>query len=216
MAASSSTRHLQLVARTKRYPMLSEPRGPGISWDRAAETFGNFAFAIAWPPCSLARSRPRAGTLALQCISDSHLTARNSALPLRHAAAFEQMQGGDRNGSPITRGPWVAISGLAATATTIWRRSSAQGRGLLLHVRHQMRVYDAGVRLVSNVKLFLASRQYRRHAVADHSSPRSTTHRNSPTRRRSGRRRPPSVLLSIGLEEQGDIIADLEQGLAAA
>jgi O-acetylhomoserine (thiol)-lyase len=76
--------------------------------------------------------------------------------------------------------------------------------------------YDAGVKLVSNVKLFshLANIGDTRSLIIIRPRPRTAS---SPTRRRSQAGAGPDVVrLSIGLEDTADIIADLEQALAAA
>ena len=75
--------------------------------------------------------------------------------------------------------------------------------------------YDAGVKLVSNVKLFshLANIGDTRSLIIH---PASTTHRQlTDAQRVQAGAGPDVVRLSIGLEEKEDIIADLEQGLAA-
>ena len=75
--------------------------------------------------------------------------------------------------------------------------------------------YDAGVRLVSNLKLFshLANIGDTRSLVIH---PASTTHRQltDDQRVRAGAG-PEVVRLSVGLEDREDLIADLDQALAA-
>ena len=74
--------------------------------------------------------------------------------------------------------------------------------------------YDAGVKLVSNVKLFshLANIGDTRSLIIH---PASTTHRQlSDTQKVQAGAGPDVVRLSIGIEDKDDIIADLEQGLA--
>ena len=76
--------------------------------------------------------------------------------------------------------------------------------------------YDAGVKLVSNVKLFshLANIGDTRSLIIH---PASTTHRQlSDAQKVQAGAGPDVVRLSIGLEDKDDIIADLEQALAAA
>ena len=73
--------------------------------------------------------------------------------------------------------------------------------------------YDAGIKLVSNVKLFshLANIGDTRSLIIH---PASTTHRQlSDTQKVAAGAGPDVVRLSIGLEDTADIIADLEQGL---
>jgi O-acetylhomoserine (thiol)-lyase len=75
--------------------------------------------------------------------------------------------------------------------------------------------YDAGVKLVSNLKLFshLANIGDTRSLVIH---PASTTHRQltDDQRVRAGAG-PEVVRLSVGLEDREDLIADLDQALAA-
>ena len=76
--------------------------------------------------------------------------------------------------------------------------------------------YDAGVKLVSNVKLFshLANIGDTRSLIIH---PASTTHRQlTDAQKVQAGAGPDVVRLSIGIEDKDDIIADLDQGLAAA
>jgi O-acetylhomoserine (thiol)-lyase len=76
--------------------------------------------------------------------------------------------------------------------------------------------YDAGVKLVSNVRLFshLANIGDTRSLIIH---PASTTHRQlSDAQKVAAGAGPDVVRLSIGLEDTDDIIADLEQALAEA
>jgi len=75
--------------------------------------------------------------------------------------------------------------------------------------------YDAGVKLVSNVKLFshLANIGDTRSLIIH---PASTTHRQlSDAQKVQAGAGPDVVRLSVGLEDKDDIIADLQQGLEA-
>jgi O-acetylhomoserine (thiol)-lyase len=75
--------------------------------------------------------------------------------------------------------------------------------------------YEAGVKLVSGMKLFshLANIGDTRSLVIH---PASTTHRQlTDEQRRAAGAGPDVVRLSIGIEDKADIIADLEQALAA-
>ena len=76
--------------------------------------------------------------------------------------------------------------------------------------------YEAGVKLVSNVKLFshLANIGDTRSLIIH---PASTTHRQlSDAQKVQAGAGPDVVRLSIGLEDKEDIIADLQEGLNAA
>ena len=75
--------------------------------------------------------------------------------------------------------------------------------------------YEAGVKLVSNLALFshLANIGDTRSLVIH---PASTTHRQlSDEQKRQAGAGPEVVRLSIGIEDVADIIADLDQALAA-
>ncbi|MCY1377975.1 L-methionine gamma-lyase [compost metagenome] len=74
--------------------------------------------------------------------------------------------------------------------------------------------YDAGVKLVSNLKLFshLANIGDTRSLVIH---PASTTHRQLTDEQKTASGAGPQVVrLSIGLEDVEDLIADLDQALA--
>jgi O-acetylhomoserine (thiol)-lyase len=76
--------------------------------------------------------------------------------------------------------------------------------------------YDAGISLVSNVKLFshLANIGDTRSLIIH---PASTTHRQLTDEQRMRAGAGPEVVrLSVGLEDADDLIADLDQALAAA
>jgi O-acetylhomoserine (thiol)-lyase len=73
------------------------------------------------------------------------------------------------------------------------------------------------VKLVGEVEAVLAPGQHRRHALADHPSGVDDACGSSPTtQQRASGAGPDVVRLSIGIEDAGDIIADLEQALASA
>ena len=75
--------------------------------------------------------------------------------------------------------------------------------------------YDAGVKLISELKLFslLANIGDTRSLVIH---PASTTHRQLTDEQRSQAGAGPDVVrLSVGIEDEADIIADLAQALAA-
>ena len=75
--------------------------------------------------------------------------------------------------------------------------------------------YEAGVKLVSNVKLFshLANIGDTRSLIIH---PASTTHSQlTPEQRKAAGAGDDVVRLSVGLEESADLIADLDQALSA-
>ena len=76
--------------------------------------------------------------------------------------------------------------------------------------------YEAGMALVNSVQADQPSRQCRRHAQPHHPSGLDDA---SPARKRGQRKAGAGddvVRLSIGIEDVEDIIADLDQALAAA
>jgi len=91
----------------------------------------------------------------------------------------------------------------------------AQRRGLLLHVRTQRRLRRGRqARLQRRLFSHLANIGDTRSLIIH---PASTTHRQlTDAQKIQAGAGPDVVRLSIGLEDKEDIIADLEQGLAAA
>jgi O-acetylhomoserine (thiol)-lyase len=111
---------------------------------------------------------------------------------------------------------WVNYAGLADNKYhALAKRYCPQGAGAVFTFGLEGG-YEAGIALVSNVKLFshLANIGDTRSLIIH---PASTTHRQltDEQRKRAGAG-PEVVRLSIGLEDVGDIIADLDQALAAA
>src|SRR5262249_41844123 len=111
---------------------------------------------------------------------------------------------------------WVSYPGLASDRYyKLARRYVPKGAGSVFTFGLKGG-YDAGVKLVSNVKLFshLANIGDTRSLIIP---PASTTHRQlTDAQKVQAGAGPDVVRLSIGLEDKDDIIADLEQGLAAA
>ena len=111
---------------------------------------------------------------------------------------------------------WVSYPGLAGDRYhNLTKKYVPKGAGAVLTFGLKGG-YDAGVKLVSNVKLFshLANIGDTRSLIIH---PASTTHRQlSDTQKVAAGAGPDVVRLSIGLEDKDDIIADLEQALNAA
>jgi O-acetylhomoserine (thiol)-lyase len=193
-----------------RYPTLSEP-SPSYHGVTFAETFGNFAFAIAARAFSLRDLGP-----AISPFNAFLILTGIETLPLRmqrHCdnalAVAEWLQG-------HAQIDWVNYAGLPGNKFhALAKRYSPKGGGAVFTFGLKGG-YEAGVRLVSNVKLFshLANIGDTRSLIIH---PASTTHRqlSDEARLRAGAG-PDVVRLSIGLEDVGDIIADLDQALAAA
>ena len=191
----------------KRYPMLSEPR-PEYSGMVLGETFGNFAFAIACRVLGLRDLGP-----ALSPFNAFLIATGIETLPLRmqrhsdNALAVAQW---------LAKRPevsWVSYPGLAGDKyNALAKKYVPKGAGAVLTVGLKGG-YDAGVKLVSNVKLFshLANIGDTRSLIIH---PASTTHKQlSDAQKAQAGAGPDVVRLSIGLEDTADIIADLEEGL---
>jgi len=191
----------------KRYPMLSEPR-PEYSGMVLGETFGNFAFAIACRVLGLRDLGP-----ALSPFNAFLIATGIETLPLR-------MQRHSDNALTVAQWlakrpevAWVSYPGLAGDKyNALAKKYVPKGAGAVLTVGLKGG-YDAGVKLVSNVKLFshLANIGDTRSLIIH---PASTTHKQlSDAQKVQAGAGPDVVRLSIGLEDTADIIADLEEGL---
>jgi O-acetylhomoserine (thiol)-lyase len=191
----------------KRYPMLSEPR-PEYSGMVLGETFGNFAFAIACRVLGLRDLGP-----ALSPFNAFLIATGIETLPLR-------MQRHSDNALVVAQWlakrqevAWVSYPGLAGDKyNALAKKYVPKGCGAVFTFGLKGG-YDAGVKLVSNVKLFshLANIGDTRSLIIH---PASTTHKQlSNAQKVQAGAGPDVVRLSIGLEDTADIIADLEQGL---
>ena len=191
----------------KRYPMLSEPR-PEYSGIVLGETFGNFAFAIACRVLGLRDLGP-----ALSPFNAFLIATGIETLPLR-------MQRHSDNALVVAQWlamrpevAWVSYPGLAGDKyNALAKKYVPKGCGAVFTFGLKGG-YDAGVKLVSNVKLFshLANIGDTRSLIIH---PASTTHKQlSDAQKIQAGAGPDVVRLSIGLEDTADIIADLEQGL---
>jgi O-acetylhomoserine (thiol)-lyase len=197
-------------SRDKRYPMLSEPR-PEYHGIVLHETFGNFAFAIACRVLALRDIGP-----ALSPFNAFLILTGIETLPLRiqrhceNASAVAQWLVGQRQVA------WVSYPGLPGDRYhNLAKKYVPKGAGSVFTFGLKGG-YDAGVKLVSNVRLFshLANIGDTRSLIIH---PASTTHRQlTDAQKVEAGAGPDVVRLSIGLEDRDDIIADLEQGLKAA
>jgi O-acetylhomoserine (thiol)-lyase len=196
-------------SRGGRYPMLSQPR-PEYQGIVLHETFGNFAFAIACRVLGLRDLGP-----ALSPFNAFMILTGIETLPLRmqrhcdNAAAVAAWLAGHDQVS------WVSYPGLPGDRYhNLAKKYVPKGAGAVLTFGLKGG-YDAGVRLVSNVKLFshLANIGDTRSLIIH---PASTTHRPLTDAQKTKAGAGPDVVrLSIGIEDREDIIADLEQALAA-
>jgi O-acetylhomoserine (thiol)-lyase len=192
----------------KRYPMLSEPR-PEYSGMVLGETFGNFAFAIACRVLGLRDLGP-----ALSPFNAFLILTGIETLPLRMQKHSENTLAVAEWLSKRPEVAWVSYPGLAKDKHhALAKKYVPKGCGAVLTFGLKGG-YDAGVKLVSNVKLLshLANIGDTRSLIIH---PASTTHRQlSDAQKIQAGAGPDVVRLSIGLEDVADIIADLEQGLA--
>jgi O-acetylhomoserine (thiol)-lyase len=193
----------------ERYPMLSQPR-PEYNGMILAETFGNFAFAIACrvlglrdlgPACS-----PFNAFLILQGIETLPLRMERHCRSALQVA--EHLSGHDRVS-------WVNYAGLRTDRYhNLAQRYCPKGAGAVFTFGVKGG-YDAGVKLVTNLKLFshLANIGDTRSLVIH---PASTTHKQlTEAQQMTAGAGPDVVRLSIGLEDVEDLTADLDQALAA-
>jgi O-acetylhomoserine (thiol)-lyase len=197
-------------SRGGRYPMLSEPR-PEYQGIVLHETFGNFAFAIACRMLGLRDLGP-----ALSPFNAFMILTGIETLPLRmqrhcdNAAAVAKWLAGHDQVS------WVSYAGLPGDRYhNLAKKYLPKGAGAVLTFGLKGG-YDAGVSLVSNVRLFshLANIGDTRSLIIH---PASTTHRQLTDEQKAKAGAGPDVVrLAIGIEDKDDIIADLEQALAAA
>jgi O-acetylhomoserine (thiol)-lyase len=192
----------------ERYPMLSKPR-PEYNGMVLGETFGNFAFAIATRVLGLRDLGP-----ALSPFNGFMLLTGIETLPLRMQRHCDSTQKVVEHLAKHPAVEWVSYPGLPGDKYhALAQRYTPKGAGAVFTFGLKGG-YDAGVKLVSNLKLFshLANIGDTRSLVIH---PASTTHRqlNDEQKRQAGAG-PEVVRLSIGLEDVEDLIADLDQALA--
>jgi O-acetylhomoserine (thiol)-lyase len=192
-----------------RYPMLSKPR-PEYGGMVLSETFGNFGFAIACRVLGLRDLGP-----ALSPFNAFLLLTGIETLPLRMQRHSDNAQAVAEHLSGHRAVSWVSYPGLRTDRYhNLAKRYCPKGAGAVFTFGLSGG-YDAGVKLVSNLKLFshLANIGDTRSLVIH---PASTTHRQltDDQRVRAGAG-PEVVRLSVGLEDREDLIADLDQALAA-
>lgn len=196
-------------SRDGRYPMLSEPR-PEYHGIKLHETFGNFAFAIAARVLGLRDLGP-----ALSPFNAFMILTGIETLALR-------MQKHCDNTKAVTE--WLAAHPAVSWVNyptlpgdryhQLARKYCPKGAGAVFTFGLKGG-YDAGISLVSNVKLFshLANIGDTRSLIIH---PASTTHSQlSDEQKALAGAGVDVVRLSVGIEDKEDIIADLEQALNA-
>ncbi|MGP0041258.1 MAG: O-acetylhomoserine aminocarboxypropyltransferase [Rhodomicrobium sp.] len=191
-----------------RYPMLSEPN-PSYNGMVLAETFGNFAFAIAARVLSLRDLGPAIAPLNAFLFINGLET-----LPLRMARHCENALAVAAWLEKHPKVAWVNYAGLPGNrCNALAERLLRKGAGAVFTFGLKGG-YDAGLKLVANVKLFshLANIGDIRSLIIH---PASTTHSQLTAEQRALAGAGDDVVrLSVGLEDSADIIADLDQALA--
>jgi O-acetylhomoserine (thiol)-lyase len=197
-------------SRENRYPMLSQPR-PEYNGIVLHETFGNFAYAIACRVLSL-----RDIGAALSPFNAFLILTGVETLPLRMQKHCENALAVAESLSTNSKVAWVSYPGLASDRYhNLAKKYAPKGAGACFTFGLKGG-YDAGVKLVSNVKLFshLANIGDTRSLIIH---PASTTHRQlTDAQKVQAGAGPDVVRISVGIEDKADIIADLEQALNAA
>jgi O-acetylhomoserine (thiol)-lyase len=195
---------------SKRYPMLSEPR-PEYNNMILGETFGNFAFAIACRVLGLRDLGP-----AISPFNSFLIITGSETLPLRMQRHSDNAKTVAEYLSGHPKVTWVSYAGLPGDRYyKLGQKYCPKGAGAVLTFGVEGGE-AAGISLVSNVKLFshLANIGDTRSLIIH---PWSTTHSQlTPEQRKAAGAGDDVVRLSVGIEDVGDIIADLDQALAAA
>ena len=195
-------------SKDNKYPMLSEPR-PEYHGIKLQETFGNFAFAIACRVLGLRDLGPSLSPFnAFLILTGIETLSLRMQKHCDNALAVAQW---------LAKHPavaWVSYPGLPNDKYhSLGKKYVPKGCGAVFTFGLKGG-YEAGVKLVSNVKLFshLANIGDTRSLIIH---PASTTHRQlSDAQKTQAGAGPDVVRLSIGIEDKDDIIADLEQALA--
>ena len=193
-----------------KYPMLSQPR-PEYNGMVIGETFGNFAFAIACRVLGLRDLGP-----ALSPFNAFLLLTGIETLPLRMQRHCDNALAVAKHLANHPAIAWVSYPGLEGDKYhALAKRYTPKGAGAVFTFGLKGG-YDAGIKLVSNLKLFshLANVGDTRSLVIH---PASTTHRQlSDADKTVAGAGPDVVRLSVGIEDAADIIADLDQLAASA
>lgn len=191
----------------KKFPALQDPN-PSYNGIRFAETFGNFAFAIACRVLGLRDLGP-----AISPFNAFLILTGIETLPLRMAKHCENALAVAEYLSQHPEVAWVNYAGLPSNSYhALAKKICPKGAGSVFTFGLKGG-YEAGVRLVSNVQLLshLANIGDVRSLIIH---PASTTHRQLTEEQREAAGAGDDVVrLSIGLEDAADIIADLEQAL---
>ncbi|RDI59811.1 O-acetylhomoserine aminocarboxypropyltransferase [Microvirga subterranea] len=193
-----------------RYPMLSKPR-PEYGGMVLGETFGNFGFAIACRVLGLRDLGP-----ALSPFNAFMILTGIETLPLRMQRHSDNALALAEHLANHSKVSWVSYPGLRTDRYhNLAKQYCPKGAGAVFTFGLKGG-YEAGVKLVSNLKLFshLANIGDTRSLVIH---PASTTHRQLTDEQKTQAGAGPEVVrLSIGIEDKEDLIDDLNQALDAA
>lgn len=177
---------------------------------KLAETFGNFAFAIACRVMGLRDLGP-----AIAPMNAFLILTGIETLPLRMAKHSENAVAVAEWLENRPEVAWVSYAGLKSSPNhALAAKLCPRGTGAVLTFGLKGG-YEAGVKLVSGLNLFshLANIGDTRSLVIH---PASTTHRQlTDAQRESAGAGPEVVRLSVGIEDVDDLTADLAQALEA-
>ena len=194
---------------SNRYPFLSEPR-PEYNGMILGETFGNFAFAIACRVLGLRDLGP-----AISPFNSFLILTGAETLPLRMQKHSDNARAVAEYLTKHPKVTWVSYAGLPGDRHhKLAQKYCPKGAGAVLTFGIEGGE-AAGIALVSNVKLFshLANIGDTRSLIIH---PWSTTHSQlTPEQRKAAGAGDDVIRLSVGIEDAEDIIADLDQALAA-
>ncbi len=191
-----------------KYPMLSQPR-PEYQGIVLAETFGDFAFAIAARVLGL-----RDLGAAISPFNAFMILTGIETLPLRMEKHCANALAVAKYLEAHPKIEWVRYAGLEGDDShDLQKKYMPKGAGAVFTFGVKGG-YEAGVKLVGAVELFshLANVGDTRSLIIH---PASTTHRQLTDEQKTAAGAGPDVVrLSIGIEDIDDIIADLDQALA--
>lgn len=191
-----------------RYKTLVDPNA-SYNGLKIAETFGNFAFAIAARVMGLRDLGP-----AISPFNAFLILTGAETLPLRIQRQSDNALAVATWLEKHPKVAWVSYAGLPSSKYhALAKKIVPKGAGAVFTFGLKGG-FEAGVKLVSGLKLFslLANIGDTRSLVIH---PASTTHRQLTDEQKIAAGAGPDVVrLSIGIEDKDDIIGDLEQALA--
>ncbi len=191
-----------------RYRTLVEPNA-SYNGMRLAETFGDFAFAIACRVMGLRDLGP-----AISPFNAFMILTGIETLPLRMRKHCDNALAVATYLEAHDKVAWVNYAGLPGNAShAVQQRLCPNGAGAVFTFGLKGG-YDAGVGFVSGLEMFshLANIGDTRSLVIH---PASTTHRQLTDEQRASAGAGPDVVrLSVGIEDIEDIIADLDRALS--